>query len=60
MKHELCPDVCERPWWQQDPAFPNLGDGGQWNCPFHWGVTYASATIDGKPVCKHFKRKKVD
>lgn len=55
MKIEKCPDVCERACHYVDSVF----DGnGQYNCPYHYGVTYAAAIIDGRVNCEHFKRKK--
>lgn len=53
---EWCPDVCARAVWHQDPMFPHLG---QHNCPYHFGVTYSSARINGKDNCKHIKPKEV-
>ena len=56
---EKCPDVCERAYYCHDEWYSELmGDErGQWNCPYHYGITYAAAIIDGKINCKHFKRK---
>lgn len=51
---EKCPDVCARAYWYADPVFEGKG---QWNCPYHYGVTYAAAVIDGRVNCEHFKRK---
>lgn len=51
---QWCPDVCALAVWHQDPLFPDLG---QYNCPYHFGVTYSAAIIDGEPTCKHLKRK---
>lgn len=53
---EWCPDVCARAEWHQDPIFPHLG---QHNCPYHFGVTYSAARINGKDNCKHIKPKEV-
>ena len=56
---EKCPDACERAYYYHDEWYSELmgEERGQWNCPYHYGVTYAAATIDGKINCKHFKRK---
>lgn len=51
---EWCPDVCVRAVWHQDSQFPHLG---QHNCPYHFGVTYSAARIDGKDNCTHIKPK---
>lgn len=53
--HKNCPEVCARAWWTEDKAFAHVGLGGQWNCPHHYGVTYASAVIDGRCNCEHLK-----
>jgi len=60
LRIENCPDVCERAYWQRDDYFSELSgrERGQYNCPHHYGVTYAAAIIDGKINCEHFKRKK--
>ena len=60
LKIENCPDVCERAKWYRDPLTDVFNDGrerGQYNCPYHFGVTYQAAIINGKPLCKHLKRK---
>ena len=49
-----CPDVCERAEWKDDPVFKG---SGQYNCPYHFGVTYMAAIIDGRVLCRHIKRK---
>ena len=59
LSYEKCPEVCERAYYYHDEWYSELmGDErGQWNCPYHYGVTYAAAVLDGKVNCKHFKRK---
>ncbi len=58
MRIEWCRDVCARAYWQPDEVFPNVGEGGQYNCPYHFGVTSAAAIVDGRINCKHFKAKR--
>ena len=58
--HRNCPEVCARAWWTEDKAFAHVGLGGQWNCPYRYGVTYASAMVDGQRNCEHLKLKEVD
>lgn len=57
---ESCPDVCERAKWYRDPVMSEIHgeDRGQYNCPYHFGVDHQAATIDGKVMCKHLKRRK--
>ena len=56
---ESCPDVCARAKWHRDPVMSEIHgeERGQFNCPYHFGVTYQAAIIDGKAMCKHLKRK---
>lgn len=54
-----CPEVCERAEWHADTMFPNLGRGGQYNCPHHFGVDYNVAVMGNEPRCKYLKPKAV-
>jgi hypothetical protein len=56
---EYCPAVCARAEWHADDMFPNVGRGGQHNCPYHFGVDYFAAILNGEVNCKHLKRKEV-
>lgn len=56
---EYCPAVCARAEWHADDMFPNVGRGGQHNCPYHFGVDYFAVIQNGEVHCKHLKRKEV-
>lgn len=58
---KYCPAVCARAEWTTDPLSIEIygEERGQHNCPYHFGVDYFAAILNGEVNCKHLKRKEV-
>lgn len=55
MSEKRCRESCQHAYWQPDPVF----GGGQYNCPWRFGVTFARAEVEGKRLCPHFTERKL-